>query len=163
MGGPELTAAAQAGALVQVLEAIDLSLQNIARDITDSQSLLGSSFGQIAARFAQVHSIAVAGESGSPETPGETLSALRRVVDALTVELQFEDSLNQLFMHALTRIESMCVALGQTRALAAGGNGEERGEHALEVLARTLESLRNAEHCGVNRRFDGRSGSVDMF
>jgi hypothetical protein len=154
-------------AVFAVMEALDLSLQNVATDISASQRFLATSFGQIAANFAKVHSIARFGEEREAQVPNDTLIALRRIVNGLTVELQFEDSLSQSLGYALRRIESICVALNQTRAIVAGANcarGEDgQGEHALAVLARTLDSLRNAERPGGSRLFEGSSGSIDLF
>lgn len=154
-------------AVFAVMEALDLSLQNVAKDISESKQFLSTSFGQIAANFAKVHSIARAGEEREAQMPNDTLIALRRIVNGLTVELQFEDSLSQSLGYALRRIESICVALNQTRAIVAGAHGargdDRQGEHALAVLARTLDSLRNAERPGGSRLFEGGTGSVDLF
>jgi hypothetical protein len=154
-------------AVFAVMEALDLSLQNVAKDISECQQFLSTSFGQIAANFAKVHSIARTGEEREGQMPNDTLIALRRIVNGLTVELQFEDSLSQSLNYALRRIESICVALNQTRAIVAGtqvGQGPDgQGEHALAVLARTLDSLRKAERPGGSHLFEGNSGSVDLF
>ena len=160
---PEKTGAA----VFAVMEALDLSLQNVAKDVSESQQFLSTSFRQIAANFAKVHSIARSGEQREAQMPNDTLIALRRIVDGLTVELQFEDSLSQSLGYALRRIESICVALKQTRAIVTGAHcdrGDDgQGEHALAVLARTLDSLRNAERPGGSRLLEGSSGSVDLF
>jgi len=154
-------------AVFAVMEALELSLKNVAKDISESQKFLSTSFGQIAANFAKVHSIARTGEEREEQMPNETLIALRRIVNGLTVELQFEDSLSQSLGYALRRIESICVALNETRAIVAGRHSAQgddgNGEHALAVLARTLDSLRNAERRGGGHLFDGSSGSVDLF
>lgn len=155
-------------AVFAVMEALELSLQNVAKDISECQQFLATSFGQIAANFAKVHSIARTGEEREAQVPNDTLVALRRIVNGLTVELQFEDSLSQSLNYALRRIESICVALNQTRAIVAGAHGTlvqdgQQGAHALAVLARTLDSLRNAERPGGNHLFEGNSGSVDLF
>jgi hypothetical protein len=154
-------------AVFAVMEALELSLKNVAKDISESQKFLSTSFGQIAANFAKVHSIARTGEEREQQMPNETLLALRRIVNGLTVELQFEDSLSQSLGYALRRIDSICVALNETRAIVAGRHGAQgddgNGEHALAVLARTLDSLRNAERAGGSHLFEGGSGSVDLF
>ena len=154
-------------AVFALMEALELSLQNVAKDISESRQFLSTSFGQIAANFAKVHSISRAGEEREGQMPNDTLIALRRIVNGLTVELQFEDSLSQSLSYALRRIDSICVALNQTRAIVAGAHcarGDDgQGEHALTVLARTLDSLRNAERPGGGRLFEGSSGSVDLF
>lgn len=156
-------------AVFAVMEALEMSLQNVAKDISESQRFLSTSFGQIAANFAKVHSIAMADEESEAQAPNDnhTLTALRRVVDGLTVELQFEDSLSQSLGYALRRIESICVALNQTRAIVTGEyserSGDWRGEHALAVLARTLDSLRDAERPRENRLLESSSGAVDLF
>lgn len=157
-------------AVFAVIQALEQSLQNVAKDISESRQFLSTSFGQIAANFAKVHSIARAGEAHEAheaQMQNDTLIALRRIVNGLTVELQFEDSLSQSLSYALRRIESICVALNQTRAIVAsaqGAHGDDgQGEHALAVLARTLESLRNAERPGGSRLFESGSGSVDLF
>jgi len=88
-------------------------------------------------------------------------------VNGLTVELQFEDSLSQSLSYALRRIESICGALNQTRAIIADADfargADDLGEHALAVLARTLDSLRQAERPGGSAMLEGGSGSVDLF
>lgn len=154
-------------AALAVMEALERNLQNVADDLGESREFLSTSFGQIAANFAKVHSIARTGEERDAQMPNDTLVALRRIVNGLTVELQFEDSLSQSLSYALRRIESVCVALRQTRSDLAGAYaacaGETQVEHALAVLARTLDSLRNAERTGGGRLFDSSSGSVDLF
>jgi hypothetical protein len=154
-------------AVLAVMEALELNLQNVAKDISESKQFLSISFGQIAANFAKVHSIARDGEEREAQMPNDTLIALRRVVNGLTVELQFEDSLSQSLSYALRRIESICMALNQTQAIVTGehrARGDEgQAEHALAVLARTLDSLRNAERPGGGHLFEGNSGSVDLF
>jgi hypothetical protein len=154
-------------AVFAVMKSLELSLQNVAKDIGESREFLSTSFGQIAANFAKVHSIARSGEERDTQMPNDTLIALRRVVNGLTVELQFEDSLSQSLGYALRRIDSICVALNETRAIVAGRHGAQgddgNGEHALAVLARTLDSLRNAERAGGSHLFEGGSGSVDLF
>ena len=156
---PERTTAA----VFAFIDALDLNLQNVAKDISESRQFLSTSFGQIAANFAKVHSIARAGEECEAQMPNDTLIALRRVVDGLTVELQFEDSLSQSLGYALKRIESISIALNQTRAIACERSGDGQGEHALAVLALTLDSLRNAERPGGDRLSEHSSGSVDLF
>lgn len=154
-------------AVFAVMQSLEQSLQNVAKDIDESRQFLSTSFGQIAANFAKVHSISRVGEEREGQMPNETLIALRRVVNGLTVELQFEDSLSQSLSYALRRIESICVALNQSRAIVTGvrgaGGGSGQGEHALTVLARTLDSLRNAERPGGCALFERNSGSVDLF
>lgn len=149
------------------MEALELSLQNVAKDISESRQFLSTSFGQIAANFAKVHSIARAGEEREEQMPNDTLIALRRIVNGLTVELQFEDSLSQSLSYALRRLDSICVALKQARASVADAGSargnDVQGEHALAVLARTLDSLRNAERAGGSHLSKGNSGSFDMF
>jgi len=166
-GGSVNTAGKTSDAVFAVMGALELSLQNVAKDISESRQFLATSFGQIAANFAKVHSIARAGEEREEQIPNDTLVALRRVVNGLTVELQFEDSLSQSLNYALRRIESICMALDQTRAIVAGAHvargGDGRGEHALAVLARTLDSLRNAERPGGSHLSEASSGSVDLF
>jgi len=156
---PETTA----DAVFAVMQALEQSLQNVAKDISESRRFLATSFGQIAANFAKVHSIAREGEAREAHLQDDTLTALRRIVNGLTVELQFEDSLSQSLSYALRRIDSICVALTQTRAIVAGAHQDGQGEHALAVLARTLESLRNAERPGGSKLFESGSGSVDLF
>lgn len=152
--------------VVKAIDNLNLGLLETAKEIRASQQILSASFGDITARFAQVHGIAVAGE-GQGTAPNRTLIALRRVVDALAVELQVEDSLNQLLGRALGRIESISRALNQTRSLAEGAcstqDEAKRGEHVLAALGHTLESLRNAERPGGGPRFDAGPGSVDLF
>jgi hypothetical protein len=151
-------------AVFAVMQALEQSLQNVAKDISESRQFLSTSFGQIAANFAKVHSIAREGEAREAHLQNDTLTALRRIVNGLTVELQFEDSLSQSLSYALRRIDSICVALTQTMAIVAGAHGDDgQGEHALAVLARTLESLRNAERPGGGKLFESGSGSVDLF
>ena len=151
-----------------VMEGLELSLQNIAKDLSESREFLSTSFAQIAANFSKVHSIARSGEGPDAQMPNETLIALRRVVNGLTVELQFEDALSQSLSYALRRIESICVALNQARTNLAVGAAPVRANeapsgHALTVLARTLDSLRNAERPGGSRHLDNSTGSVDLF
>jgi len=154
-------------AVFAVMKSLELSLQNVAKDIGESREFLSTSFGQIAANFAKVHSIARSGEERDTQMPNDTLIALRRVVNGLTVELQFEDSLSQSLSYALRRIESICGALNQTRAIVADADfargADDLGEHALAVLARTLDSLRQAERPGGSALLEGSSGSVDLF
>lgn len=154
-------------AVFAVMQALEQSLQNVAKDISESRQFLSTSFGQIAANFAKVHSIAKEGEAREAQLQNDTLIALRRIVNGLTVELQFEDSLSQSLSYALRRIDSICVALTQTKAIVAGTHGVHghggQGEHALAVLARTLDSLRNAERPGGSSLAGGSSGSVDLF
>jgi len=153
--------------VVAVMESLELSLQNVAKDIGESRQFLATSFGQIAANFAKVHSIARSGEERAAQMPNDTLIALRRVVNGLTVVLQFVDSLSQSLSYALRRIESICGALNQTRAIIADADfargADDLGEHALAVLARTLDSLRQAERPGGSAMLEGGSGSVDLF
>ncbi len=144
-------------ALCRILDSIDLGLQNLAKDIGRTQGLLEASFGQIAARFEQVHAIAQGDRRAEP------LNALRAVVDSLTVDLQFEDLVSQIFVHALARIDSISAALGQTRAIAAAASGAPRDEQALAALARSLESAVHAGRPGPAERVEGRAGSIDLF
>lgn len=156
-----------ADTVAAAMESLELSLRNVAQDIGESRQFLATSFGQIAANFAKVHSIAMVGEERGTQVPNETLTALRRIVNGLTVELQFEDSLSQSLSYALRRLESICVALKQTQANVAEADwprGEGgQGEHALAVLARTLDSLRNAERSPGGRPLGGGSGTFDLF
>ncbi|CAG4882624.1 protein of unknown function [Georgfuchsia toluolica] len=161
--GMDIPGKTDVAAVFAFIEALDLNLQNVAKDISESRQFLSTSFGQIAANFAKVHSIARAGEESDAHMPNDTLIALRRVVDGLTVELQFEDSLSQSLGYAVKRIESISVALNQTRAIVCERSGDGQGEHALTVLARTLDSLRKAERPGGGRLGEGNSGSVDLF
>ena len=167
LGGGVNTPEKTGDAVFAVIEALELSLQNVAKDISESRQFLSVSFGQIAANFAKVHSIERTGEEREAQVPNDTLIALRRIVNGFTVELQFEDSLSQSLSYALRRIDSICVALNQTRAIVAGAHrarsDDGQGEHALAVLARTLDSLRNAERPAGSRLFEGSSGSFDLF
>ena len=93
----------------------------------------------------------------------DTLHALRAVVDALTVELQFEDTLGQRLGHAAGKIDAAGVALSEARSLmggAADGDADSTG-HALTVLARTLDSIRNAMDPGAPQPASG--GAIELF
>ncbi len=152
--------------IVNAIDNLDLSLLDTAKEIRESQQLLSTSFGDMTAHFAQVHSIAVAGE-GQGTAPGGALSALRGVVDSLTVELQVEDSLNQLLGKALGRIESISKALTQTRSMVeracSAQEATKCNEDVLAAFGRNLESLRQAEQARGSHRFDTAPGSIDLF
>jgi hypothetical protein len=156
---PEETARAALAAM----EAMGEILQAMAGDLAGSRKALAGAFQSIAARFAQVHSIALAGESGSATASADTLRALRAVVDALTVELQFEDTLGQRLGHAASKIDAAGVALNEARALMAGaadGDADSAG-HALTVLARTLDSIRHAMDSSAHQ--PGTGGAIELF
>ncbi|HEX5093357.1 MAG TPA: hypothetical protein VFV84_11795 [Burkholderiales bacterium] len=158
-----MSPAETARAALAAMEAMSEILQVMANDLAQSRKALASAFQSIAARFAQVHSIALAGESGTATATGDTLKALRAVVDALTVELQFEDTLGQRLGHAASKIDATGVALTEARALMAGapdGEAESAG-HALTVLARTLDSIRNAMEAGAAQPAAG--GAIELF
>jgi hypothetical protein len=141
-------------------------LSGVRGDVARSRQILGGAFGQIAARFAQVHAIAVAAEARKQGTPDETLAALRGVVDALTIELQFEDSLSQLLDHVQGKVEAIGVALTETRAMVTAAPPEEvdRVRCALEVLSRTVKSIQLAANAAVSERCaTPNSGSIDLF
>jgi len=159
-----MPAAETALAALAAMEAMLRILEAMAREVAQSRESLAAAFQNIAARFAQVHSIAVAGEAGGPAAGGETLRALRAVVNALTVELQFEDTLGQRLGHTASRIDAANVALNEARTLMAGAGGgdPEPTGHALAVLARTLESIRTATEPGTGPR-PAAGGEVDLF
>jgi hypothetical protein len=158
-----MTPAETARAALAAMEAMSEILQAMAKDLAQSRKALSAAFQSIAARFAQVHSIALAGESGGAPAASDTLHALRAVVDALTVELQFEDTLGQRLGHAAGKIDATGVALAEARSLmsgAADGEADAAG-HALTVLARTLDSIRNAMESGGPAT--GAGGAIELF
>jgi len=158
-----MTPAETARAAHAAMEAMSEILQVMAADLAQSRKALAAAFQSIAARFAQVHSIALAGESGRAAAAADTLQALRAVVDALTVELQFEDTLGQRLGHAAGKIDAAGVALNEARSLmgdAADGDADSTG-HALTVLARTLDSIRNAMDSGTPPA--GSGGAIELF
>ncbi|HEX2199641.1 MAG TPA: hypothetical protein VHG88_13625 [Burkholderiales bacterium] len=146
------------------LDALSDILNGVKRDVARSREVLNGAFGKIAARFAQVHAIAVAAEAREHGLSDEALNALRKVTDSLTIELQFEDSLSQLLDHVQGKVEAIGVALTETRTLvssAPAGDTEPVGP-ALEVLARTVKSIQMAADAAVAERSSG-SGSVELF
>ncbi|MDH4095138.1 MAG: hypothetical protein OEV81_10165 [Betaproteobacteria bacterium] len=158
-----MTPAETARAALAAMEAMSEILQAMAADLAQSRKALAAAFQSIAARFAQVHSIALAGEAGGAAATADTLHALRAVVDALTVELQFEDTLGQRLGHAAGKIDAAGVALSEARSLmggAADGDADSTG-HALTVLARTLDSIRNAMDPGAPQPASG--GAIELF
>jgi len=158
-----MTPAETARAALAAMEAMSEILQAMAGDLAASRKALAAAFQSIAARFAQVHSIALAGEAGGETATADTLRALRAVVDALTVELQFEDTLGQRLGHAASKIDAAGVALGEARSLmsgAADGDADSAG-HALTVLARTLDSIRHAMESGAPQ--PGAGGAIELF
>jgi hypothetical protein len=158
-----MTPAETARAALAAMEAMSEILQVMANDLAHSRNALAAAFQSIAARFAQVHSIALAGETGGTAATSDTLQALRAVVDALTVELQFEDTLGQRLGHAAGKIDAAGVALTEARALMAGAaDGEaDAAGHALTVLARTLDSIRHAMESGAPA--PGAGGAIELF
>lgn len=154
---------AQPGTL-GALDALSEILSGLKRDVARSRQVLNGAFGKIAARFAQVHAIAVAAEAREEGLSDEALDALREVTDGLTIELQFEDALTQLLDHVQGKVEAIAVALTETRALVsnspAGGAGPI--DPALEVLARTVKSIQRAADAAVADRATG-CGSVELF
>ena len=158
-----MTPAETARAALAAMEAMSEILQVMASDLAQSRKALAAAFQGIAARFAQVHSIALAGEAGGATGIADTLQALRAVVDALTVELQFEDTLGQRLGHAAGKIDAAGVALAEARALMSGAaDGEvDSAGHALTVLARTLDSIRNAMDSGAHQ--PGTGGAIELF
>ena len=158
-----MTPAETARAALAAMDAMSEILQAMAADLAQSRKALAAAFQSIAARFAQVHSIALAGEAGGATGTADTLHALRAVVDALTVELQFEDTLGQRLGHAAGKIDAANVALSEARSLmggAADGDADSTG-HALTVLARTLDSIRNAMDSGAPQPASG--GAIELF
>lgn len=158
-----MTPAETARAALAAMDAMSEILQAMAADLAQSRKALAAAFQSIAARFAQVHSIALAGEAGGAAGTADTLHALRAVVDALTVELQFEDTLGQRLGHAAGKIDAANVALSEARSLmggAADGDADSTG-HALTVLARTLDSIRNAMDPGAPQPASG--GAIELF
>lgn len=154
---------AQPGTL-GALDALSDILSGVKRDVARSREVLNGAFGKIAARFAQVHAIAVAAEARDSGLSDEALNALRKVTDSLTIELQFEDSLSQLLDHVQGKVEAIGVALTETRTLVSstpGGDAEPVGP-ALEVLARTVKSIQMAADAAVAERSTA-SGSVELF
>jgi hypothetical protein len=146
------------------LDALSEILSGVKRDVARSREVLNGAFGKIAARFAQVHAIAVAAEARESGLSDEALNALRKVTDGLTIELQFEDSLSQLLDHVQGKVEAIGVALTETRTLvssAPAGEPEPVGP-ALEVLARTVKSIQMAAEAAVADRSTA-SGSVELF
>ena len=154
---------AQPGTL-GALDALNEILLGVKRDVARSREVLNGAFGMIAARFAQVHAIAVAAEARESGLSDEALNALRKVTDGLTIELQFEDSLSQLLDHVQGKVEAIGVALTETRTLvssAPAGEPEPVGR-ALEVLARRVKSTQMAADAAVAERSTA-SGSVELF
>lgn len=154
---------AQPGAL-GALDALSDILGGVKRDVARSREVLNGAFGKIAARFAQVHAIAVAAEAREQGLSDEALSALRKVTDGLTIELQFEDSLSQLLDHVQGKVEAIGVALTETRTLvcgAAAGEAEQVGP-AFEVLARTVKSIQRAAETALAERSSA-CGTVELF
>ena len=147
------------------LDALGEILAGVKRDIARSRQVLNGAFGHIAARFAQVHAIAVTAEARDDGLSDEALMALRKVTDGLTIELQFEDSLSQLLDHVQGKVEAIGVALDETRTLVShGAMGEEQPVAvALEVLARTVKSIQMAAEAAVAERSSVVAGSVDLF
>jgi hypothetical protein len=146
------------------IDALTEILLGVKRDVARSREVLNGAFGKIAARFAQVHAIAVAAEARESGLSDEALNALRKVTDGLTIELQFEDSLSQLLDHVQGKVEAIGVALTETRTLvssAPAGEPEPVGP-ALEVLARTVKSIQMAAEAAVAERSTA-SGSVELF
>lgn len=158
-----MTPAETARAALAAMEAMSEILQAMAKDLAQSRKALAGAFQSIAARFAQVHSIALGGEAGGATATADTLKALRAVVDALTVELQFEDTLGQRLGHAAGKIDATGVALAEARSLMSGAaDGEvDSAGHALTVLARTLDSIRNAMESGAHQ--PGTGGAIELF
>jgi hypothetical protein len=149
---------------LSAIDALSEILAGVQRDVARSRQVLNGAFGHIAARFAQVHAIAVAAEARRDGLSDEALEALRKVTDGLTIELQFEDSLSQLLDHVQGKVEAIGVALTQTRAMVSTapiGEGEPIGP-ALEVLARTVKSIQKAADAAVAER-SPLTGSVDLF
>lgn len=149
---------------LRAIDALRDILSGVKRDVARSREVLNGAFGKIAARFAQVHAIAVAAEARKHGMSDEALRALREVTDGLTIELQFEDSLSQLLDHIQGKVEAMGVALTETRAMvssAPAGEAEPIGP-ALEVLARTVKSIQMAADAAVADRAFGH-GSVELF
>ena len=154
---------AQPGTL-GAIDALSEILSGVKRDVARSREVLNGAFGKIAARFAQVHAIAVAAEARESGLSDEALNALRKVADGLTIELQFEDSLSQLLDHVQGKVEAIGVALTETRtrvSSAPAGEPEPVGP-ALEVLARTVKSIQMAADAAVAERATA-SGSVEFF
>lgn len=162
-GLARMTPAETARAALAAMDAMSEILQAMAGDLAQSRKALAAAFQSIAARFAQVHSIALAGEAGGSAATADTLHALRAVVDALTVELQFEDTLGQRLGHAAGKIDAAGVALSEARSLmgdAAHADADSTG-HALTVLARTLDSIRSAMDSGTPQ--PGSGGAIELF
>jgi hypothetical protein len=146
------------------IDALSDILSGVKRDVARSREVLNGAFGKIAARFAQVHAIAVAAEARDSGISDEALQALRTVTDGLTIELQFEDALSQLLDHVQGKVEAIGVALSETRTLvssAPAGEAEPVGP-ALEVLARTVKSIQTAAEAAVADRSTA-SGTVELF
>jgi hypothetical protein len=154
---------AQPGTL-GAIDALTDILSGVKRDVARSREVLNGAFGKIAARFAQVHAIAVAAEAREHGLSDEALAALRKVTDGLTIELQFEDSLSQLLDHVQGKVEAIGVALTETRALVSTGptGTDEPVGPALEVLARTVKSIQMAADAAVAERSSG-CGTVELF
>jgi hypothetical protein len=147
-----------------LIDAMSEILSGVQRDVMRSRQILNGTFGHIAARFAQVHAIAVAAEARRPGSADDTMCALREVVDALTIELQFEDSLSQILDHVQGKVEAIGVALTETRAMVTDARLEgESVSAALEVLARTVKSIQRAAEAAVAERWATNSGSIDLF
>ena len=157
------TTSAQSGTQ-RAIDALSEILSGVKRDVARSREVLNGAFGKIAARFAQVHAIAVAAEAREHGLSDEALRALRSVTDGLTIELQFEDSLSQLLDHIQGKVEAIEVALTETRAMVSSAQAGEAKPvgYALEVLARTVKSIQLAASAVVADRASGQ-GSVELF
>jgi len=83
-----MTPAETARAALAAMEAMSEILQAMAKDLAQSRKALAGAFQSIAARFAQVHSIALAGEAGGATATADTLKALRAVVDAVVGDVE---------------------------------------------------------------------------
>src|SRR5687768_18572209 len=68
------------------IDALSEILSGVKRDVARSREVLNGAFGKIAARFAQVHAIAVAAEAREQGLSDEALRALRKVTDGLRSE-----------------------------------------------------------------------------
>src|SRR5574341_824179 len=150
---------------VGALDALRDILAGVTQDVTLSRRILNGAFGKIAARFAQVHAIAVEAEQRRAGVHDETLRALRKVVDALIIELQFEDALSQLLDHVQGKVEALGVALAETRTFVTGAlpGDADRVRPALEVLSRTVKSIQLAAETAVSEGWETRPGTVDLF
>jgi hypothetical protein len=150
---------------VSAIDALRDILSGVTGDVARSRKILNGAFGKIAARFAQVHAIAVEAEARRTGVHDETLRALRKVVDALTIELQFEDALSQLLDHVQGKVEALGVALAETRTFvtSAPAADADRVRPALEVLSRTVKSIQLAADTAMSEGWETRAGTVDLF